>query len=157
MKHKPFVSAITINFNTMEKWILYAIISMLFAGLTSVIAKFGMTGLSSDTALAVRTSVVFSIVVANALLFRNAITELQQSATKNLIYLAISGITTSLSWIFYYRAMKEGPVSFVASIDKASIVVTLILSFILLKEPLTSKLLIGAAFILIGMLILIWK
>ena len=141
----------------MEKWILYAIISMLFAGLTSVIAKFGMKDLSSDTALAVRTAVVFSIVIANAFLFRNAFFELQQTSSKNLMFLAISGITTSLSWIFYYRAMKEGQVSYVASIDKASIVVTLILSFIILKEPITAKLLAGAAFILTGMIILIWK
>lgn len=141
----------------MEKWILYAIISMLFAGLTSVIAKFGMKDLSSDTALAVRTAVVFSIVIANAFLFRNAFVELQQTSSKNLMFLSISGITTSLSWIFYYRAMKEGQVSYVASIDKASIVVTLILSFIILKEPITAKLLAGAAFILTGMIILIWK
>ena len=141
----------------MERWILYAIISMLFAGLTSVIAKFGMKDLSSDTALAVRTAVVFSIVIANAFLFRNAFVELQQTSAKNLMFLAISGITTSLSWIFYYRAMKEGQVSYVASIDKASIVVTLILSFIILKEPITGKLLAGAGFILTGMIILIWK
>lgn len=130
---------------------------MLFAGLTSVIAKFGMKDLSSDTALAVRTAVVFSIVIANAFLFRNAFIELQQTSVKNLLFLAISGITTSLSWIFYYRAMKEGQVSYVASIDKASIVVTLLLSFIILKEPITAKLLAGAAFILTGMIILIWK
>lgn len=142
---------------TMEKWILYAIISMLFAGLTSVIAKFGMKDLSSDTALAVRTTVVFSIVIANAFLFRNAFVELQQTSSKNLIFLAISGVTTSLSWVFYYRAMKLGQVSYVASIDKASIVVTLLLSFIILKEPITAKLLAGAAFILTGMVILIWK
>lgn len=141
----------------MEKWILYAIISMLFAGLTSVIAKFGMKDLSSDTALAVRTTVVFSIVIANAFLFRNAFVELQQTSSKNLIFLAISGVTTSLSWVFYYRAMKLGQVSYVASIDKASIVVTLLLSFIILKEPITAKLLAGAAFILTGMVILIWK
>jgi transporter family protein len=77
--------------------------------------------------------------------------------------LAILGITTSLSWIFYYRAMKEGQVSYVASIDKASIVVTrsivvtLLLSFILLKEPMTAKVLTGGCFILTGMIILIWK
>lgn len=81
----------------MEKWILYAIISMLFAGLTSVIAKFGMKDLSSDTALAVRTAVVFSIVIANAFVFRIAFVELQQTSSKNLMFLAISGITTSLS------------------------------------------------------------
>jgi transporter family protein len=141
----------------MEKWKLYAIISMLFAGLTSVIAKFGMKNLSSDVALSIRTLVVFSIVSANALLFTNAFQQIKQSPKSNLIFLAISGITTSLSWIFYYRAMKEGQVSYVASIDKASIVVTLLLSFILLKEPMTAKVLIGASFILTGMVILIWK
>lgn len=141
----------------MEKWIIYAIVSMLFAGITSVVAKFGMKDLSSDTALAIRTTVVFSIVVANAFLFRNAFAELQQAPAKNLIFLAISGITTSVSWIFYYRAMKIGQVSYVASIDKASIVVTLLLSFVILKEPLTAKVLAGAGFILTGMIILIWK
>lgn len=141
----------------MEKWIVYAIISMLFAGITSVVAKFGMKDLSSDTALVIRTSIVFLIVVANAFLFRNAFTELQKAPAKNLIFLAISGITTSVSWIFYYRAMKLGQVSYVASIDKASIVVTLLLSFILLKEPMTAKVLTGAGFILTGMIILIWK
>ncbi|AFK05566.1 protein of unknown function DUF6 transmembrane (plasmid) [Emticicia oligotrophica DSM 17448] len=141
----------------MEKWKLFAVISMLFAGLTSVIAKFGMKNLSSDVALSIRTTVVFSIVVANAFLLNNAFAEIKQAPKSNLIYLAISGITTSLSWIFYYRAMKEGQVSYVASIDKASIVVTLVLSFIILKEPITPKILIGAGLILLGMVVLIWK
>ena len=141
----------------MEKWILYAILSMIFAGITSVMAKFGMKNLSSDTALAIRTSIVFSIIVANAFLFRNAFTEIQGTSLKNIFFLTLSGITTSLSWVFYYRAMKEGQVSYVASIDKASIVITLILSFVLLKEPVTAKVLLGAGFILTGMIILIWK
>ncbi len=109
----------------MERWILYAIISMLFAGMTSVIAKFGMKDLSSDTALAIRTCVVFTIVIANAFFLRNAYQELQHAPAKNLIFLAVSSVTTSLSWIFYYRALKEGQVSYVVSIDKASIVVSL--------------------------------
>ncbi|GGD48275.1 membrane protein [Emticicia aquatilis] len=141
----------------MEKWKLFAIISMIFAGLTSVIAKFGMKNLSSDTALSIRTSVVFGIIMMNAFLFKNAFYEIKQAPKSNLIFLVISGLTTSLSWIFYYRAMKEGPVSYVASIDKASILVTLLLSFVLLKEPISTKILIGAGFILVGMLILIWK
>lgn len=141
----------------MERWIIYAIISMLFAGLTSVMAKFGMKDLSSDTALAIRTSVVFTIVITNAFILRNAYNELQHAPARNLIFLAISGITTSFSWIFYYRAMKEGQVSYVASIDKASIVVTLLLSFLILKEPVTAKVLLGAGLILTGMVILIWK
>jgi transporter family protein len=141
----------------MERWVVYAIISMLFAGITSVIAKFGMKDMSSDTALAMRTAVVFGIVTINAFVFRSAYQELQQSAGKNILFLALSGVTTSLSWIFYYRAMKEGQVSYVASIDKASIVVTLLLSFLILREPVTPKLLLGAGFILTGMVILIWK
>src|SRR3954462_5699350 len=120
----------------MKPWIVYAIISMIFAGVTSVLAKFGMKDLSSDTALAVRTSIVFAIVITNAFLIQRGFAELQQSTFKNFLFLAASGITTSLSWIFYYRAMKEGQVSYVAPIDKASIVITLILSFIILKEPL---------------------
>ncbi len=141
----------------MEKWTVYAIISMVFAGLTSVIAKFGMKDLSSDTALTIRTAVVFTIVVVNAFLFRNAFAEIQHSPAKNWIFLALSGFTTAVSWIFYYRAMKLGPVSYIASIDKASIVVTLLLSFVLLKEPVTPKVLLGGGCILIGMFILIWK
>ena len=141
----------------MERWIIYAIISMVFAGLTSVLAKYGMKDLSSDTALAIRTSIVFAIVIANVLIFKNAYQELQLAPLKNLLFLTLSGITTSLSWIFYYRALKEGNVSYVASIDKASIVITLLLSFTLLKEPITPKILLGAGFILTGMLILVWK
>jgi transporter family protein len=141
----------------MEKWIWYAIISMVFAGLTSVIAKFGMKNMNSDVALSIRTAVVFSIVAANAFLFRNAWTEIRQTDTKSIVMLSISGITTTFSWIFYYRAMKEGPVSYVASIDKASIVVTLLLSFVLLREPMTPKLLLGGSLILAGMLVLVWK
>ncbi len=130
---------------------------MLFAGMTSVIAKFGMKNLSSDVALSIRTVVVFVIVVTNAFFLNDAFTEIKNSPKSNLVFLAISGITTSLSWIFYYRAMKVGQVSYVVSIDKASIVVALLLSFLILKEPLTAKVLTGAAFILTGMLILIWK
>ncbi len=141
----------------MEKWIAYAIVSMVFAGITSVIAKFGMKDLNSDTALAVRTATVFVIVSANAFFLRNAWTELQQTTSRNLLFLAISGLTTSLSWIFYYRAMKEGSVSYVASIDKASIVVTLLLSVLILKEPVSVRLAASAGCILVGMVILIWK
>ena len=141
----------------MERWKYYAIVSMVFAGVTSVIAKFGMKNLSSDVALWIRTIVVFGILSINALLINNAYKEIKQIPLSNIIFLVVSGLTTSLSWIFYYRAMKEGPVSYVASIDKASIVITLLLSFILLKEPLNMKMIAGAICILIGMIILIWK
>ena len=75
---------------------------MLFAGITSVIVKFGMKNLSSDVALSIRTMVVFCIVMLNSFLLNNAFSEIKQAPKSNLIFLAISGITTSLSWIFYY-------------------------------------------------------
>lgn len=140
----------------MEKWIIYAILSMLFAGLTSVVAKFGLKEVSADVGLALRTTVVFIFVLMNALLFQN-IKELQSITKKSMVFLFISGITTSLSWIFYYRAIKTGAVSYVASIDKASIVITLLLSFTLLREPVTPKIIIGATLILAGMFVLIYK
>jgi len=141
----------------MEKWIVYALVSMVFAGLTSVVAKFGMKDMSSDAALAVRTAVVFTLVTINAFMFRNAFAEVRHAAPRDLLMLAFSGLTTTVSWVFYYRAMKVGPVSYVASIDKASIVVTLVLSFLILREPITGKVLIGAGLILAGMLVLVWK
>jgi transporter family protein len=69
----------------------------------------------------------------------------------------LSGITTTVSWVFYYRAMKDGLVSYVAAIDKGSILITLVLSFLLLKEPLTPKILMGAGLIFCGLVVLIWK
>jgi bacterial/archaeal transporter family protein len=141
----------------MENWKLYAVLSMLFAGITSVIAKMGMKNLSSDVALSVRTFVVFALVTANAFLFHNIITQLKEAPKSNLIFLIISGITTTLSWVFYYRAMKVGPVAYIASIDKASIVITILLSFFILKEPITPKLIAGAACIVVGLIILVWK
>ena len=140
----------------MERWVIYAIISMLFAGLTSVPAKSGLKGISSDLGLAIRTAVVFILITLNVTVL-TGVKDFSNLTKNNLIFLALSGLTTSLSWIFYYRAMKEGEVSMVASIDKASIVVTILLSFLILKEPMTPKLLMGAGFVLVGMMILIWK
>ncbi len=106
--------------------------------------------------LAIRTIVVFIFVTLNFFAWQN-VKEIGQLTKSNIIFLAISGLTTSLSWIFYYRAIKIGNVSQVALIDKGSIIITLILSFIILKEPVTAKILVGASFILVGLLILAWK
>ena len=140
----------------MKTWVLYAIASMLFAGVTSVIAKFGMKNVSGDAGLAVRTTMVFGLVWLNALVFRHA-PQLGNLTRSDIAFLCLSGLTTTLSWIFYYRAIKLGEVSVVASIDKASVVITIILSLFLLKEPLTPKLIIGASLIVLGTIVLIWK
>jgi bacterial/archaeal transporter family protein len=140
----------------MKSWILYAIISMLFAGVTSVIAKFGMKNVTGDTALAIRTTMVFGLIWINVLLF-GRVREMSMLSRNDILFLCLSGVTTTLSWLFYYRAIKDGNVSVVAGIDKASVVITILLSLTILKEPLSSKLLIGAVLIIAGTLVLIWK
>jgi transporter family protein len=140
----------------MPTWIFYALLATLFAGLTSVLAKFGIEKISSDLGLAIRTAVVFVFVVINVLVWRGA-KDLSQLTSRAVLFLVLSGITTSLSWIFYYRAMKIGTVSYVAAIDKGSILITILLSVMLLKEPLTPRLAAGAVLILAGMVVLIWK
>lgn len=140
----------------MSNAILYALLSMLFAGVTAVIAKLGLRNISGDAGLAVRTSVVFALVWINAIAFRH-VRDFPNLTWRDVGFLAISGITTTLSWIFYYRAIKLGDVSTVAIIDKASIVITLVLSFFLLREPFTWRMAIAAALILSGLLILTLK
>jgi bacterial/archaeal transporter family protein len=140
----------------MPTWLSYALLSMLFAGVTSVIAKFGLKNVSGDAGLAVRTTFVFVLVWLNAIAFRH-IKEFPNLTQKDILFLFVSGITTTLSWIFYYRAIKMGNVSTVAVIDKASIVITLILSFWLLKEPYTWRVGLAAGLIISGLLVLTIK
>jgi bacterial/archaeal transporter family protein len=140
----------------MKNWVLYSLISMFFAGLTSVIAKMGLKNVSSDTGLAVRTVVVFIIVWINVIAFQS-VKDFKNLTKADIIFLSISGITTSLSWIFYYKAIKIGNVSQVALIDKASIIITLLLSFVILNEQFTWKILFGGVFIILGLLILTLK
>lgn len=140
----------------METWIIYAILSMIFAGLTSVLAKYGLQNIHPDLGLGIRTATIFFFITAINIVGAKY-KQIPLLTGKQSLLLIISGITTTLSWLFYYRAMKDGLVSYVAAIDKASIVITLVLSFVLLKEPMTPKILAGAGLIFIGMLILVWK
>jgi len=138
----------------MERPIFYALLSMAFAGVTAVIAKLGMQRISGDAALVVRTSLIFVLVWVNAFALRHT-RELELLTRKDLLFLLLSGLTTFLSWLFYYRAVKEGNVSLVATIDKGSVVVAIALSVWLLKEPFTPKLALGAGLVLAGLLVLI--
>ncbi|OJV29185.1 MAG: hypothetical protein BGO32_07780 [Bacteroidetes bacterium 37-13] len=140
----------------MPTWLLYALLATFFAGLTSVLAKFGIQNISADLGVAIRTAVVLVVVAINVFLWQGH-KDISALSFKPVLFLVLSGITTALSWIFYYRAMKLGTVSYVAAIDKGSIVITILLSVILLSEPLSPKLAIGAALILAGMIVLIWK
>lgn len=137
----------------MDRWVLYAIISMVFAGFTSVIAKLGLTGISGDLGLAIRTCFVFVFV----LLFAGAVVpigQLEALSWKNFMWLGLSGVTTAGSWIFYYRAIKLGEVSTVALIDKGSVVVSLLLAWLILQEAITFSKMIGGICIAVGLLII---
>lgn len=140
----------------MKQYQIFAIISMVFAGLTSFIAKAGLKNVSSDTGLAVRTVFVFIFVWLNIFLFSN-LKDFSNLTKKDITLLGISALTTSLSWIFYYKAIKVGDVSEVALIDKASILITIVLSIVFLNEQFTWKLAVGMCLILGGLLVLTLK
>ncbi|HSH94312.1 MAG TPA: EamA family transporter [Roseimicrobium sp.] len=140
----------------MKPWVLYAIISMVFAGFTSVIAKMGLTGISGELGLAVRTVFVFAIILAFAAMVipREQLTGLTST---NYLWLGLSGVTTSLSWIFYYKALKQGDVSTIALIDKGSMVVAVLLAYFILKEQITVRMLLGGSLVISGILIIARK
>lgn len=147
---------IKLKTTAMQQAVLFALFAMFFAGLTSVIAKMGLKNVSGDAGLAVRTVFVFVLVWANAALFRH-LKEFKALTMSDVGFLALSGLTTTLSWIFYYKAIKIGNVSQVALIDKASILITLLLSFVILKEPFTWKVLAGGGLMLAGLAVLTLK
>lgn len=136
----------------MERWVLFALISMVFAGFTSVIAKHGLTGISGELGLTVRTCFVFVFVVGFAVLAlpRESIGTLSRH---NLLWLGLSGVTTAISWVFYYKALKDGEVSTVALIDKGSVVVAVGLAWLILGERITLRVVVGSLLILTGLLV----
>jgi transporter family protein len=136
----------------MERWIWYAIVSMVFAGATAVVAKLGLTGISAELGLAVRTSVVFLIVLATAAVIVPR-SELQSLTAVNIGWLTLSGALASISWIFYYKAIHVGEVSTVALIDKGSVVVAIVLAFLVLNEPVTATKLVGGSLMLAGLFV----
>ena len=132
---------------------LYAVISALFAGMTSVFAKVGLAGISADLGLAVRTSFVFVFV----LLFAAVVvprTELRQLSGHNVLWLAVSATTTACSWIFYYKALGSGEVSTIALIDKGSVLVAITCAVLFLGEALTLQKVLGALLIVVGLLVI---
>lgn len=137
----------------MERWILYALLSMSFAGVTAVIAKIGLSHITGELGLTVRT-VFVSIFVFLFAAFMVPIEQFRTIRWHNIWWLAASGAATALSWIFYYKAIKIGDVSKVALIDKGSVVVAIILSVMFLGETLTWSMAIGSALIIAGVYVM---
>lgn len=135
-------------------WFLFAILSAVFAALTSILAKIGIENVNSNLATAIRTGVV--LILAWGIVFlTNAQKGLSSISTKSWIFLILSGLATGLSWLCYYHALQTGEVSKVVPIDKLSVVLTLILAFVFLHERFTVKSAVGTLLITAGTLIMV--
>lgn len=135
-------------------WFVFALLSAIFAALTSILAKVGIEGVNSNLATAIRTVVV--VLMAWGMVFlTNAQNGLAQISRKSWIFLILSGLATGASWLCYYRALQIGDASKVVPIDKLSVVITLILAFVFLHESFTAKSLIGCILIAIGTLVMV--
>ena len=135
-------------------WFLFAILSAVFAALTSILAKVGIKGVDSNLATAIRTCVV--VVMAWVMVFiTSAQGGLSSISRKSWIFLILSGLATGASWLCYYKALQMGEASKVVPIDKLSVVITLVLAFVFLHEEFTAKSLIGCVLIGAGTLIMV--
>jgi len=136
-------------------WAIYALFSAVFAALTSILAKIGVENINSNLATAIRTIVV--LVMSWLMVFvTGAQGGMGAISRKTLVFLVLSGIATGLSWLCYYRALQMGPASRVIPIDKSSVVIGMVLAFVVLKETLTVKAIIGGTLITIGTFVLIF-
>lgn len=135
-------------------WFLFAILSAVFAALTSILAKIGIEGVNSNLATAIRTVVV--VIMSWGMVFlTNAQGGISQISKKSWIFLILSGLATGASWLCYYRALQTGEASKVVPIDKLSVVITLILAFVFLHEEFTARSLFGCVLIGMGTLIMV--
>ncbi len=135
-------------------WFFFALLSAIFAALTSILAKIGIEGVPSNLATAIRTVVV--ILMAWAMVFlTNSQTEIVNISRKSWLFLILSGLATGASWLCYYKALQMGDATEVSAVDKFSLVITLILAFFFLQDVLTFKTIIGCILITIGTLVMI--
>lgn len=137
-------------------WKYYALLSALFAALTAIFAKIGVKDINSDLATAIRTSVVlcitWGIVVAG-----NHVGEAKGITAHTWLFLVLSGAATGLSWLFYFKVLQTGDVARVAPIDKLSVVITIGLALIFLKETVSARVIVGALFITAGSIMMLYK
>ncbi len=133
-------------------WLLFALLSAVFAALTSILAKLGIDGVNSNLATAIRTVVV--LVMAWGMVFlTHAQSGLAEISRKSWLFLILSGVATGVSWLCYYFALQIGEASRVVPVDKLSVVITLVLAFVLLRERFTARSLIGCVLIGAGTLL----
>ena len=135
-------------------WFVFALLSAVFAALTSILAKVGIEGVNSNLATAIRTVVV--VVMAWGMVFlTNTQSGIADISKRSWLFLILSGLATGASWLCYYRALQIGEASKVVPIDKLSVVITLVLAFVFLHEQFTVKSLIGCVLIGLGTLVMV--
>lgn len=140
--------------STDTKWLIYALASALFASLTSILGKIGIEGVESNLGTAIRTIVV--LIMAWVVVFiTKKQNEIKNIDNKSKKFILMSGISTGLSWLCYYKALQSGPASIVVPIDKLSIIIVMLFSYFVLKEKFSKKSIIGLIFIIAGTLMLL--
>lgn len=135
-------------------WLVLALLSAVFAALTSILAKVGIDGVNSHLATAIRTVVVVGLSWGMVFL-THAQSGLTEISRKSWVFLLLSGLATGISWLCYYKALQMGAVSKVVAIDKLSVVITLLLSFVLLHEQFTLRTGLGCVLIGVGTLLMV--
>ncbi len=142
------------HYGGLGMWFIFALLSAVFAALTSILAKVGIAGVNSNLATAIRTVVV--VIMAWGIVFlTQAQSGLTEISSKSWLFLILSGLATGASWLCYYRALQLGEASKVVPIDKLSVVITLVLAFVFLHEKFTVKSFIGCVLIGIGTLVMV--
>ena len=135
-------------------WFVLALLSAIFAALTSILAKVGIDGVNSNLATAIRTVVV--VVMAWGMVFlTNAQSGIMDVSKRSWLFMILSGLATGASWLCYYKALQIGEASKVVPVDKLSVVITLVLAFLFLHEKFTPKSLLGCILIGIGTLVMV--
>jgi transporter family protein len=135
-------------------WFFFALLSAFFAALTSILAKMGMKNINSNVGTAIRTVVVLAMAWLIVFLTGKQ-KEIPAITQRGWIFLVLSGIATGLSWLCYFKALQIGDAAKVVPVDKFSVVITMVLAFLLLGEPLNTKTIAGGVIITIGMLVLV--
>lgn len=130
-------------------WLTFALLSALFAALTAILAKIGVKDVNSNLATAIRTIIIL-IFAWGIVLFQGTWKQIGSIPSFSLIFLILSGIATGLSWLFYFRALQLGQASQVTPIDKLSLVITIVLAAVILKEKVTPQILIGSVLMSVG-------
>ena len=134
-------------------WLIYAVLSAVFASLTAILGKIGISGIDSNLGTAIRTTVV--LIMAWLMVFmKGKQYEVREIEKKELLFIGLSGIATGASWLCYYRALQEGPASVVVPIDKLSILVTIAFSWIVFHEKLSRKAAVGVVLITLGTVVM---